>query len=323
MKSKLLYFVTLLLVFASGCSKDKEKETILNIVETYFNITDKGGTGIIIVETNAELNAESNAGWCSAVVSGKQVNISVDANNGLTSRTATITLSAGDKTERVPVTQEGAKQPTRILTYEELLGDYTLTAKLGEEWYYEGTTFTSTLHLEPLEEDDIPYGVAYKATIDGYMPDEAFLGYYFDGGWYEQYPLIFFYENGNLIIPNGLWIATDIVELDEEDLEELGDIEFDEDVEFPIVIAWAVLYFAVSSEGDISGDDNLYYVGRWNESLNQPVFTFSNGDYDPDFQVIGFLPYWWNIEPDDEEFDDFDPGLFLYDWKLTKKEPIP
>ena len=303
MKNKLFYIVTLLLFFASGCKKDEE--TILNVVATHFNITEKGGSGTITVETNATLNAESDANWCSVEVSGKQVNVSVSANKELTNRTATVTLSAGDKTKKVPITQEGAKQPSRILTYQELLGDSTLTPKLGADWHYEGTTFTSTLHLEPLEEDRY-----YLATIDGYMPDEAFFGHYFDG-LYEQIPLLFIYEDGNLVIPNGLPIAVDSAVVEDE-----------EDIESPMVFIWEVYYFAVSSEGVIGGDETSCYIGQWNESLSQPVFNFASGE-SPGFQVIGFAPYWWNVVPDDEIYDDIDEGLFLYDWILTKKEAIP
>jgi len=307
MKNKLIYIITTLALFASGCNK--EEETILNVVETHFNITEKGGTGVIVVETNAALTAESNVDWCTVSVSGRQaVNVSVSANNGLTNRTATVTLTAGDKTAKVPVTQEGAKQPSRILTYEELLGDYTLTAKLGGDWYFEGTTFTSTLHLEPLEEYE---GIAYKATIDGYMPDEAFFGYHLNGT-FEQFPLVFIYYEGNLIIPNFQLIAMDS-----------GVWEDEENNEPPMELEWAVLYIAVSSQFDISDDDELFYIGQWNESLNKPVFTFTSLSPHSDFQVIGFAPYWWNVEPDDEEFDVIDEDLFLYDWILTKKEAIP
>ena len=305
MKNKLLYIVTLFLLFASGCNKDEE--TVLKVVSTNFNITEKGGTGTIVVETNAVLNAESNSTWCKVDVSGKQVNVSIAANSELSNRTATVTLTAGDKTEKVPVTQEGAKQPARTLTYHELLGDYTLTAKLGADWYYESRTFTSTLHLEPLEDYE---GIAYIATIDGYMSDLAFFGYHFDGQ-YEQFPLVVFYYNGNLVIPNGQLIAWDSAVVEDE-----------EEIEPPMEFEWAVAYFAVSSQNDVSSDDALHYIGQWNESLSQPVFTFASGA-SPGFEVVGFIPYWWNVVPDDELFDDLDEGLFLYDWILTKKEAIP
>ena len=301
MKNKLVVAVTLLSIFASGCKKDKE-ETVLNVVYTQFDITEKGGTGIIVVETNATLSANSDADWCKIVdvSAGTVVNVTVDANNGLTDRTATVTLSAGDKKVNVPVTQEGAKRPSSILTYEDLLGEYTLTAKLGGDYWYETETFTSTLRLEPLEE-----GVAYLATIDNYILDEAFFGYY--GGEFEQYPFIVIYYEGSLIIPNFQPIGWDTFTD-----EETGDY-----------YEWVVVAVAVSSDAYLSSDDMLFYEGIWNESLTNPVFTFSSLSPDDDFEVIGFIPYWINIDPDDEELDGYDPDLLLYDWVLTKNEPIP
>ena len=302
MKNKLaVYIVTLLSVFASGCQTDKEEETVLNVVKTQLDITENGGTGTIFVETNDAITAESDAEWCTVEVSGTEVNVSVTANSELTSRTATVTLFAGNKKTKVPVTQEGIKQKSRILTYEELLGEYTLTARLSEDWWYGTTTFTSTLHLEPLEE-----GKIYMATIENYIPDEAFFGYYEDEGSYEQYPLEIIYSNGNLVIPNNQLIAVDA----------------DEDLESPTAWIWVVFYFAVSSMGNIDHDEALTYVGRWNESLTNPVFTFSSGSSSRDFQIVGFVPYWWNIVPDDEQYDLADAGLFLYDWILTKKNAI-
>lgn len=299
MKNKFLYTVTLFLLFLSGCEKEKETETILNIIQTDLDVGEKGGKGFIFVETNAALTAESNADWCVASVQGKVVNVTVAANNALVSRTATVTISAGNRNEKVPVTQEGRKQPSRILTYGELAGDYTLTAKLGGDFWYGMTTFTSTLHLEPLEE-----GLAYTATIDNYLPDEAFDGFY--GGQYEQYPFVVVYYEGSLIILNDQFIA-----VDSYTDEETGDY-----------YEWEVYYLAVSSEGEIYWDENLIYVGLWNESLTQPVFNFISGSPYPDFRVIGFTPLWYNVIPEEEDLHGIDIDLFLYDWVLTKKEPI-
>ena len=95
----------------TSCSEDKKEEVnVLNIVETQLQITSRGGNGKITVDPDAaQLSANSNESWCTVVVSGTQVNVSVAANNELLSRTALVTLEAGNKTAKVPVTQSGSK----------------------------------------------------------------------------------------------------------------------------------------------------------------------------------------------------------------------
>jgi hypothetical protein len=73
---------------------------------------------------------------------------------------------------------------------------------------------------------------------------------------------------------------------------------------------------------NISDDPDLAYVGTWNGSLSSPAFTFVDGGADPNFNVIGFVPYWWTVIPDNPDYSLPDPGLLLFDWVLTKKEPI-
>ena len=107
MKNKFLIYIAALLVFVSGCNEDMKKETVLKVLETRCDISSDGGTGVITVETNAALDAGSNKEWCTVNVSGKQVNVTVAANNELTGRTAVVTLTAGDKTAKVPITQNG------------------------------------------------------------------------------------------------------------------------------------------------------------------------------------------------------------------------
>jgi len=296
MKYKFLYTVTLFLLVLSGCEKKKEQETILKVLYTSVDFTEKGGTGVIVVETNAPLTAQSNADWCTVSVSDAQVNVLVAANNELTNRTATVTLTAGNKTEKVPITQEGFKQTSRILTYEELLGEYTLTAKIGNDSYYGKTTFSFKFLLEPSED-----GQTYLATIENYLPDEAFEGFW-ENGEYEQIPFEIIYSNGSLEIPNVQLFAFDSVE--------------DE------VLVWAVLYIVWYLDGEMfNSDENLTYIGRWDGSLEHPVFMFSGSN--ASYSMVGCMPLWLNTEPDDEEEDFIDAGLFLYDWILTKINPIP
>ncbi|MDR1672028.1 MAG: hypothetical protein LBS09_00980 [Bacteroidales bacterium] len=467
MKNKLIYYAVLLAFFVAGCSKDNEKEgTILKVIESRFDITVKGGTGTIIVETNGVLDAKSDADWCEVVsVSDNTVTVAIAAYDGLPNRTATVTLTAGDRKEKVAVTQTGTKffatpnsfesgsktatyktviyhdmaftvqsaaewisgtvntdtviitvddnktlsnrtgameitagivtipitvtqsamrfslsqnsintgkdaavykvavthdfdfeaatadswlhvsvtagngttpdtavividaldpnaserqgvvsvtsgsetltvavkQVPRILTYAELPGEYTITAELYSSLYYSGTTFTATLTLEVREE-----GKSYNATIDGYFPDNAFFADTY-GGQYEQYPLVINYVNGSLVIPNGQLVAKDA----------------DEDFDSPTAWIWEVYYFAVSQTLSISDDSALTYVGKWDGALDTPVFTFDDGGVSSDFAVMGFVPYWWNRVPDDENYDFPDYGLILYDWVLTKNDPIP
>jgi hypothetical protein len=253
----------------------------------------------------AEWTFEAGADWLTLsksgnglVVSPKEVNMSNDPDGR---RTASITVKTGNRTPAIlQITQE----PVRTRTYADLLGEYTLTAEvIPTIMDYFPNGFSKTLTLEALEE-----GVSYKATIEGYLPENAFFADY-AGGFYEQYELEVNYSNGNLVIPNGQLIALDA---DEPDLES------------PTVYIWLVLYLAVSSDGGISDNEDLNYVGWNGGSFDRPVFTFRDGGTDPDFQVNGFIPYWWNVVPGGypEYFDFPDDGLYLYDWVLAKKDPI-
>jgi hypothetical protein len=99
-----------ILVF-TGCNQYEYNEPIrqLKVTETALDFYAAANSGYILVESNAALTAASDAAWCTVQVDGKKINVSVTANSGIESRTATVCIRANSDSVNVPVTQQASR----------------------------------------------------------------------------------------------------------------------------------------------------------------------------------------------------------------------
>lgn len=125
-----LLFVLILLSTYSGCSKnDSAPDPMLEIKEAgnTINFASTTATRYLVIETNIEIvTASSNMTWCSVAISNespKRLQITVDENNTIEVREATIIVKAGDLNKLVTVLQLG-KKPVILLNKKTVTLDY-------------------------------------------------------------------------------------------------------------------------------------------------------------------------------------------------------
>jgi len=107
---KIIYLFSVTVSLFAFCACDdydfKEKVQTLYVVESHLNFTASAGTGTIVTQSEkGGITAQSNMDWCTVAVSGMTVNVSVTANPDFINRTALITITSGDESTVVPVTQ--------------------------------------------------------------------------------------------------------------------------------------------------------------------------------------------------------------------------
>ena len=115
---KILYLLTATSLFLSlfvYCSDDKEKQipTILAVDKTTFSLDASLSKESFALTSNKDWNLNTEASWLTlSPLSGKagnqlNVEITVSENTDISSRNATITVTADDKTEKIEVLQSG------------------------------------------------------------------------------------------------------------------------------------------------------------------------------------------------------------------------
>lgn len=111
-----VYFclITCCLMFLTGCSEDGNYQTVVSrfdIVQS-DNIDLPAEGGVATVEFAAEgvtVKAEVDADWCRIEeTTANKVTVSVDVNEGYTSRSATLVLTDGETIRQVAILQSGA-----------------------------------------------------------------------------------------------------------------------------------------------------------------------------------------------------------------------
>lgn len=114
MMKKIIYTIFALAagIAVGGCNKYDYKEPVqtLFIVESDVDFTAVGGEGTILVRTNREgtITASSNQDWCTVEVLGMIVKVTASQNGQISNRTAMVTVSLGDESQEVPVTQSAS-----------------------------------------------------------------------------------------------------------------------------------------------------------------------------------------------------------------------
>ena len=84
---------------------------VLSLDNNSLQFSYNGGTSTVYVESNVKWTATSDASWCTVSSSSSYFRVSVDINNSLSQRSATITVSGGSLSQTVTVTQSAVGVP--------------------------------------------------------------------------------------------------------------------------------------------------------------------------------------------------------------------
>jgi hypothetical protein len=107
---RIIYFLPLFAtLFVMGCGTDETHsfaDTQVQVESAKVSFTAAGGTGTIDLIT-PNVQATSNESWCQISISDNKVIVTAMPNESLTARSAMITLRSGDKTNYIPITQNG------------------------------------------------------------------------------------------------------------------------------------------------------------------------------------------------------------------------
>jgi hypothetical protein len=125
-----ILFALIILSTFPGCSKDDPAPApTLEIKEAgnTINFASTTATRYLVIDTNIEtVTSSSNMAWCSVAITSempKRLQITVDDNNTIDVREATITVKAGDLNKSVTVLQLG-KKPVILLNKKTVTLDY-------------------------------------------------------------------------------------------------------------------------------------------------------------------------------------------------------
>ena len=110
--SILLTLIAALGVFSCQTEKDADGSQYLagpalEIVSKEVVFAPQGGSGSIVINTRETLSASADRSWATVTVAGNRVTVTVDRNESLESRYATIKLAAGGATAEVQAQQFG------------------------------------------------------------------------------------------------------------------------------------------------------------------------------------------------------------------------
>ena len=109
MKGLSIFFLTLLLLAACK-SEDDGYDTdgnSITIVRQDLTFDPQGRTGSLEVRADGAVSVLSSSDWCTAVVNGSVINVTVTDNTNIEGRVAILTLKSGTSTLKVPVQQRG------------------------------------------------------------------------------------------------------------------------------------------------------------------------------------------------------------------------
>lgn len=131
MKKILNTLALLLCIFIVSCSNDdNEESSAVKVISSDVNFDAAGGNGTIkVAAASGTFSAASNKDWCTVSVEGDAVNVSVTENDEMIGRTAAVTITSGEGSTMVPVSQGGS-----IVLYNK--------SELGHAFSYAGGTAT-------------------------------------------------------------------------------------------------------------------------------------------------------------------------------------
>ena len=117
--NKLIKAAAFVMAVLLSFSCEKPFVTELSVSDSIANFDADGGDKNITVSSNADWTVSKDADWVTTNVGGSSLTITVSANEGFDSRTATVTVSANELRENIKVTQL-ASTPSILLDKESL-----------------------------------------------------------------------------------------------------------------------------------------------------------------------------------------------------------
>ncbi len=141
-------FLMVLCVFFAACSEDNNEETVLIPETMTVTLAGEGDNQTIAVVCNGQWTVVSSAEWCKAEAKGLTLVISAAPNETGAELTADLTLTCGDKTAVVKVTQGVAADPIN-----------EVFAQSAQHWYFDLSGFEGA------------YKEAYEASVAGLVAD--------------------------------------------------------------------------------------------------------------------------------------------------------
>lgn len=131
-----LALATAIIPFLASCDKsDSSATATLTASPASVTIPAEGGQVNVVLQTNQDTFTYSGeADWLTVTVDGKALSLSAEGNPVQEPRSCTLSVTAGDRTIQIPVTQEAAsKYPgyTEITTLDEALYSGTLLQMMG------------------------------------------------------------------------------------------------------------------------------------------------------------------------------------------------
>lgn len=144
-----ILITVVLLVLYAGCSDSDDVSSVstLKVVKSDVEYSSEGGSGAIILETAHAFEVETNVSWCTTVVSGTTINLTVSPNLNIGARNGLIVISTGNEKCQVNITQMGDMADCNIEgEYKfSLLGgtadfevnthrNYTVSSDSGDDW---------------------------------------------------------------------------------------------------------------------------------------------------------------------------------------------
>ena len=135
------------LAFLCGCSQESSvPEDYLSVSTDEISFQTAGGSKDITVSSNTNWSVTSNAGWCDCSPesgtkgSGKNVSITVTANNTENQRSAELTFKAGSISKKCIVRQEATQMPNYVPQgYTLVWQDEFVASRIPDtkKWWYE------------------------------------------------------------------------------------------------------------------------------------------------------------------------------------------
>lgn len=165
--------LTLCFLFA-GCSEDDNNPTEkqLKVASSDVSFTCEGGTGTIEVNSNIAISATSTEEWCKVTSNNTTINVVVEPNLKINSRTSMVTITAGTEKTQIPVYQLGDIFDTNLSNtdFQSEGGKVTFLVKSNWDLQFEGIDESWITYT--LEGDQLTFSIAPLTEAGKYRKSE-------------------------------------------------------------------------------------------------------------------------------------------------------
>lgn len=109
-KMKIFLLLAVLAVVWSGCDKDENAFSELDVISATINFQATGGEGIIKLQSTSGVTVQTDeTDWCSVKeIGASQITFSIKENYGIASRNTSLTIYSGTASETFHISQAGA-----------------------------------------------------------------------------------------------------------------------------------------------------------------------------------------------------------------------